>query len=140
MRASVGIAVFPEHGREAADADAPRGHRDVRSEAHERRHRVFDERYDQHSRERLSLMSDLRKAVDSDELTAGVSAEGVASRRPAHYVEALVRWQHPTRGLVAPIEFIPFAEQTGYIRAITQWVLSRARSRSARHGAPRACR
>ncbi len=41
-------------------------------------------------------------------------------------VEALVRWQHPSRGLVPPIEFIPFAEQTGYIRAITQWVLARA--------------
>ena len=37
-----------------------------------------------------------------------------------------MRWQHPTRGLVPPIEFIPFAEQTGYIRAITQWVLAHA--------------
>jgi EAL domain-containing protein (putative c-di-GMP-specific phosphodiesterase class I) len=43
-----------------------------------------------------------------------------------HHAEALVRWQHPERGLVAPSEFVPFAEQTGYIRAITRWVLARA--------------
>ena len=41
-------------------------------------------------------------------------------------VEALVRWRHPKRGFVAPIDFIPFAEQTGYISAITRWVLGRA--------------
>jgi EAL domain-containing protein (putative c-di-GMP-specific phosphodiesterase class I) len=43
-----------------------------------------------------------------------------------NYVEALVRWNHPLRGVVPPLEFIPFAEQTGYIRAITQWVLAHA--------------
>ncbi len=43
-----------------------------------------------------------------------------------HHVEALVRWNHPIRGVVPPIDFIPFAEQTGYIRAITQWVLAHA--------------
>jgi EAL domain-containing protein (putative c-di-GMP-specific phosphodiesterase class I) len=41
-------------------------------------------------------------------------------------VEALVRWQHPTRGLVPPSEFVPLAEQTGFIRTITQWVLDHA--------------
>jgi EAL domain-containing protein (putative c-di-GMP-specific phosphodiesterase class I) len=43
-----------------------------------------------------------------------------------YYVEALVRWRHPERGVISPLEFIPFAEQTGYIRAITQRVLTRA--------------
>jgi EAL domain-containing protein (putative c-di-GMP-specific phosphodiesterase class I) len=43
-----------------------------------------------------------------------------------HFVEALVRWQHPQRGLVPPAEFVPLAEQTGYIRTVTQWVLGRA--------------
>jgi EAL domain-containing protein (putative c-di-GMP-specific phosphodiesterase class I) len=41
-------------------------------------------------------------------------------------VEALVRWAHPERGLVSPIEFIPFAEQTGYIKVVTRWVIERA--------------
>ena len=47
-------------------------------------------------------------------------------RHDEHYVEALVRWQHPTRGLVPPSEFVPLAEQTGFIRTITTWVLERA--------------
>ena len=87
---------------------------------------VFDQRYDQGSRDRLSLMSDLRKAVDRDELTLVYQPKVSLRDASGRYVEALVRWRHPTRGLVAPSEFIPFAEQTGYIRSITMWVLSRA--------------
>jgi EAL domain-containing protein (putative c-di-GMP-specific phosphodiesterase class I) len=45
---------------------------------------------------------------------------------PELHLEALVRWQHPIRGMVPPSEFIPFAEQTGFVRAITQWVLAEA--------------
>jgi EAL domain-containing protein (putative c-di-GMP-specific phosphodiesterase class I) len=88
---------------------------------------VWDQAEDQLSSERLSLLSDLRKAVDNDELTLAYQPK-VALRGAGgeHYAEALVRWRHPTRGLVAPMEFIPFAEQTGYIRAITQWVLAHA--------------
>jgi len=88
---------------------------------------VWDEGADQHSSERLSLLSDLRKAVDNDELALTYQPK-VALRGTGgeHYAEALVRWRHPTRGLVQPTEFIPSAEQTGYIRAITQWVLAHA--------------
>lgn len=42
------------------------------------------------------------------------------------HVEALVRWIHPQRGFIAPMEFIPFAEQTGYIKTITHWVMNEA--------------
>ncbi|HVO90884.1 MAG TPA: EAL domain-containing protein, partial [Casimicrobiaceae bacterium] len=48
-----------------------------------------------------------------------------------HHLEALVRWRHPTRGIVPPVDFIPFAEQTGYIRAITEWVLNHAMAQCA---------
>jgi diguanylate cyclase (GGDEF)-like protein len=127
VRASIGIAVFPDHGGEGATllrrADmamyaAKRGNCGVA---------VWDKAEDQHSGDRLSLLTDLRKAVDNDELTLAYQPK-IALRGAGgeHYVEALVRWRHPTRGLVAPIEFIPFAEQTGYIRAITQWVLAHA--------------
>jgi EAL domain-containing protein (putative c-di-GMP-specific phosphodiesterase class I) len=44
----------------------------------------------------------------------------------AEHVEALVRWMHPQRGLISPDQFIPFAEHTGYVKTITQWVLDRA--------------
>ena len=126
VRANMGIAVFPEHGREAATLMR---HADVAMYEAKRANAgsvVFDKRYDHGSHERLSLMSDLRKAVDRDELTLVYQPKVTLRDASGHHVEALVRWRHPSRGLVAPSEFIPFAEQTGYIRAITQWVLARA--------------
>jgi diguanylate cyclase (GGDEF)-like protein len=127
VRASIGIAVFPEHGGEGptllrrADIAMYAAKRDNCGAA------VWDQGEDKQSSDRLSLLSDLRKAVDNDELTLAYQPK-VALRGGGGelYAEALVRWRHPTRGLVAPIEFIPFAEQTGYIRAITQWVLAHA--------------
>jgi diguanylate cyclase (GGDEF)-like protein len=127
VRASIGITVFPEHGSEGstllrrADIAMYAAKRDNRSIA------VWDQGEDKLSGDRLSLLSDLRKAVDNDELTLAYQPK-VALRGGGGelYAEALVRWRHPTRGLVAPIEFIPFAEQTGYIRAITHWVLAHA--------------
>jgi diguanylate cyclase (GGDEF)-like protein len=127
VRASIGIAVFPEHGGEGptllrrADIAMYAAKRDNCGVA------VWDQNEDQQSSDRLSLLSDLRKAVDNEELTLAYQPK-VALRGGGGelYVEALVRWRHPTRGLVAPIEFIPFAEQTGYIRAITHWVLAHA--------------
>jgi diguanylate cyclase (GGDEF)-like protein len=130
VRASIGIAVYPEHGSErstllrhadAAMYAAKRGNLGIA---------LWDERYGQHSKERLSLMSGLRKAVDEDELVLFYQPKvplrvGSGSGSELH-AEALVRWRHPTRGLVAPVEFIAFAEQTGYIRAITQWVMAHA--------------
>ena len=126
VRASLGIAVYPEHGE---DRSTLLRHADVAMYAAKRNNTgsmVWDPRYDAHSIERLSLMSDLRKAVDQDQLTIVYQPKVSlgAEHKPA--VEALVRWQHPARGLVPPVEFIPFAEQTGYIRAITQCVMSRA--------------
>jgi len=126
VRASLGIAVFPEHGREAATLLR---HADVAMYEAKRVNAgvvVFDQRYGQGSSDRLSLMSDLRKAVDRDELTLVYQPKVALRDVPGRHVEALVRWRHPTRGMVAPIEFVPFAEQTGYIRSITMWVLRRA--------------
>ena len=127
VRASIGIAVFPEHGGEGATLLR---RADIAMYAAKRKNcgvAVLDHAADQHSSERLSLLSDLRKAVDNDQLTLAYQPK-IALRGAGgeHYAEALVRWRHPTRGLVPPMEFIPFAEQTGYIRAITQWVLAHA--------------
>jgi len=127
VSASVGIAVFPEHGGEGATLLR---RADIAMYVAKRNNcgvAVWDEGADQHSSERLSLLSDLRKAVDNDELVLTYQPK-VALRGTGgeHYAEALVRWRHPTRGLVQPMEFIPFAEQTGYIRTITQWVLAHA--------------
>jgi diguanylate cyclase (GGDEF)-like protein len=126
VRASIGMAAFPDHGSESATLLR---RADIAMYAAKRKNLgivVWDDRYDQHSGERLSLMSDLRQAVDNDELTLLFQPKVPLSSSNENFVEALVRWRHPLRGMVPPLEFIPFAEQTGYIRAITQWVLAHA--------------
>ena len=126
VRASVGIAACPEH---AHDSSTLMRQADIAMYAAKRNNRgivIWDERYERHGHERLSLMSDLRKAVDGDQLTLLYQPKIALAGGQERYVEALVRWDHPTRGVVAPTDFVPFSEQTGYIRAITQWVLSRA--------------
>ena len=139
IRASIGVAACPDHGHESSKLLR---HADVAMYEAKRSNRsvvAWDDRYDQHSLERLSLMSDLRKAVDNDELALVYQPKVSLGDTAECHVEALVRWQHPARGLVPPSEFIPFAEQTGYIRVITQWVVGRAVAQCAawrRHGLP----
>ncbi len=127
MRASIGVASFPDHGLERSTLMR---RADVAMYAAKRNNvgsLIWHERYEQHSHERLSLMSDLRKAVDNDELLADVPAEGVAVERTASTTSRRsCAGSIRSRGMVPPMEFIPFAEQTGYIRAITQWVVARA--------------
>jgi diguanylate cyclase (GGDEF)-like protein len=126
VRASIGISAYPDHGNESAILLR---RADVAMYAAKRKNlgtAMWDERYEQHSTERLSLMSDLRQAVDHDELTLLYQPKVPLGGAQENYVEALVRWRHPTRGIVPPLDFIPFAEHTGYIRAITQWVLAHA--------------
>jgi len=126
VRGSVGIAVYPEHGHERSILLR---HADVAMYAAKRNklgYVLWNDDYDVYSRERLVLMNDLRRAVDQDELTLRYQPKVSLNRIGELDAEALVRWQHPARGLVSPNEFIPFAEETGYIWAITQWVLAHA--------------
>ncbi len=87
---------------------------------------IYDEKHDHNSAERLSLMSELRQAVEHDQLMLHYQPKLDLTTGTVKYVEALVRWEHPTRGFVAPDQFIPFAEQTGYIKAISHWVADKA--------------
>jgi len=125
VRASIGIAVYPEHG---AERSVLLRHADVAMYAAKRNklgYAVWNDDYDSYSRERLVVTNDLRRAVDQDEFRLVYQPKIALIADGEHYAEALVRWQHPMRGLIPPTEFIPFAEQTGHIRAITQWVLGR---------------
>ena len=76
----------------------------------------------------LSLLSDLRSAVKSSELQMWLQPKIDLSTMQGYGFEALVRWQHPTRGFISPIDFVPFAESTGYIGVITEWMLHQALS------------
>jgi len=127
VTASIGIAVFPEDGGDAEtlirNADAAMY---AAKELGRANYQFFTERMNQSASRRLALESDLRRALGKDELRVHyqriVEADGA---RPASH-EALVRWQHPERGLVLPGEFIQLAEDTGLILRIGEWVLREA--------------
>ena len=86
----------------------------------------YDEQHDHSNAERLSLMSELRQAVEQDQLMLYYQPKVDLVSRSVRYVEALVRWDHPKRGFVPPDQFIPFSEKTGYIKTISQWVAEHA--------------
>jgi diguanylate cyclase (GGDEF)-like protein len=126
VRASIGIAAGPEHGTDPGKL-LDRAEAAMRAAKRDQlRLAVWEERYDEDGGQRLALMSDLRKAVDKEELSLTFQPKVALGEGGEHFVEALVRWQHPERGLVPPSDFVPLAEQTGYIRTVTQWVLGRA--------------
>ncbi|HUG22838.1 putative bifunctional diguanylate cyclase/phosphodiesterase, partial [Piscinibacter sp.] len=81
------------------------------------------------SAQTLSLLGELRQAVAEGQLRLYLQPKLALDSGHVIGAEALVRWQHPQRGLVPPMQFIPFAEQTGFIRTITMWVFEEA----ARH-------
>ncbi|MHC8332525.1 putative bifunctional diguanylate cyclase/phosphodiesterase [Pseudomonas sp. LB3P25] len=89
---------------------------------------AYDPGGDRRSPERLAMLGELRRGLDRGELFLEYQPKVSLSTGDVTGVEALVRWQHPVRGLVNPDEFIPFAEHTGIIGALTQYVLNLALS------------
>jgi diguanylate cyclase len=87
---------------------------------------VYDPENDDHSPERLSLLGQLRRGIERGELVLQYQPKIDLKTREVVGVEALVRWQHPDRGLVPPNDFIPLAEHTGLIGPLTEAVLNMA--------------
>ena len=134
VQASVGIALSPEHG---TDVDTLMRHADVAMYAGKRAHCawIYSPDDNQYSSDRLALAGQLRRALEQGELTLQYQPQLDIATGDVRAVEALVRWQHPERGLLMPDEFVPLAEQAGLIRTLTRWVLeqSLAQCRSWRH-------
>jgi len=125
VEASVGIAIYPDHGE---DVETLIRHADVSMYVSKNTHTpiVYAAAYDHHSLARLALVGELRRALESDEIVVHYQPESDAATGEMRRVEALARWQHPDRGLLEPDQFIPLAEQTGLIRALTSYVLDAA--------------
>ena len=122
MSASFGMAVWPH---QAADADTLLNHAEVAMYAAKRGGHgptLYDPELDATSARSLSMLSELRHAVDHGELRLYLQPKFALDGARIVGAEALMRWQHPQRGLVPPVEFIPFAEQTGFVRTLTLWI------------------
>jgi diguanylate cyclase (GGDEF)-like protein/PAS domain S-box-containing protein len=134
VEASVGIALYPRHGRDfgellrnadAALYHAKNGHGDFA---------FFEPAMHDRAVEQLRTESDLKGALARGELSLQwqpvVHGALVRGRTEVIGAEALVRWQHPKRGLVSPESFVPLAEDSGLIRALGDWTLERAISQA----------
>jgi diguanylate cyclase (GGDEF)-like protein len=127
ISASVGIAIAPENGHDSetlirnADIAMYAAKGDGRGI-----HRFFREELLEGAKTRKQLEDDLRNALVADQFH--VAYQPVVSTEGARIVgyEALIRWEHPTRGSISPAEFIPIAEEAGLIESIGEWVLRTA--------------
>jgi diguanylate cyclase (GGDEF)-like protein len=131
VQGSVGIALFPD---DAPDADSLLRHADVamyQAKGSSLGHTVYAADSDLNSRERLALADELRVAIARGELVLHYQPKVEFSSGEVSSVEALVRWQHPERGLLAPDQFIALAEHAGLMRQLTRHVLDTALAQRA---------
>jgi EAL domain-containing protein (putative c-di-GMP-specific phosphodiesterase class I) len=126
IEASVGVALYPAHGDTVelllrhADAAMYQGKRGTAGVV------VYETATATHSTQRLIVQGELRRALEHDELVLHYQPKVELATGQACGVEALVRWNHPQRGLLPPAEFLPAAEQSSLIDPLTAWVLRRA--------------
>jgi diguanylate cyclase (GGDEF)-like protein len=123
IETSIGVSIFPEHGQ---DVDALLQKADVAmyvAKATNATHMIYDPSEDEYDPTRLTLVAELRRAIEAAELTVYYQPKADLRTGEVRGTEALVRWEHPQRGLLTPDEFIPLAQHTGLIRPLTLCVI-----------------
>lgn len=129
---SIGIALFPDDAREPEVLLANADKALYRVKERQRNgFAFFRPEMDTELRQRRALEQDLRWAIERNEMTLVWQPQAEAAGGAIMGFEALLRWQHPTRGSVPPAEFIPLAEATGIIIPIGAWVLRAACAEAA---------
>jgi diguanylate cyclase (GGDEF)-like protein len=123
---SIGIAMFPAHGEKSETLVRNADIAMYVAKRSKSGYALYDPQSDSSRQQHLSLLGELRRAIERGELRLYYQPKVALALSSVRAAEALIRWQHPTRGLVPPVEFIPFAEHTGYIKVLTRWVLEEA--------------
>jgi diguanylate cyclase (GGDEF)-like protein len=126
IEASIGIALAPDHG---SDVDGLLQRADLAMYRAKERHdgfNVYTSELDNEQPGQMSLLGDLRRALEHHELTLHYQPKASLATGQVSHVEALVRWERPGHGLVPPSEFIPLAERTGLIKQLSGCVLDAA--------------
>lgn len=123
---TIGIAMFPEHGE---DAEALLRRADIAlyvAKHIQNDFSIYDPAYDTHSVKQLALKAELRAAIEEDQMVLFYQPKLDFKNGCVTGVEALIRWQHPQRGMIPPDQFIPLSEQRGLIGPLTEWVINKA--------------
>ena len=129
--ASIGIALFPEHGDDEASLIRYADIAMYEAKSSKGEPCLYDPDADHYTTARLALMNDLREAVENDELQLYYQPMVELSTKNVHAVEALSRWEHPEHGNILPEDFIPLAETSNLIGLISFWALEKSISQIA---------
>ena len=123
VEVNIGIVQFPQHGDDVDTLVQRAGVALHVAQNSQHGYAFYESSYDKHSPQRLTLMSDLRRGVVNGELE--LYYQGKVSLKTGRLcgAEALLRWNHPTQGQIKPGDFMPMAERTRLMGAITAWVL-----------------
>ncbi|MEQ1739590.1 MAG: bifunctional diguanylate cyclase/phosphodiesterase [Methyloglobulus sp.] len=126
IHSDVGIVHFPEHGDDV-DTLVQRAGVALRiAQKSTKGYATYDPSFDKQTPLRLTLISELRHAIERDDLELFYQPQVSIKTAEICGVEALLRWNHPVHGFISPDEFVPMAERNRMIRLLTQWVLRRA--------------
>jgi diguanylate cyclase (GGDEF)-like protein/PAS domain S-box-containing protein len=126
VRASIGIAFFPQHGRATADLLRRADLAMQQAKRNGSGLDVFVAEPEDRTARRLTLLSELRDCIARDELVLHYQPKVDLATCRTIAIEALVRWRHPTEGLLLPARFMPEAERSELIEPLTRWVLNAA--------------
>jgi len=130
VEASIGVSLYPQDG---GDVDTLLQRADVAmyiAKEENSAYAFYDEAVDHYDPTRLTLVGELRRAIEERELVLYYQPKVSLATDEVCGVEALLRWHHPRRGLVMPDDFVPVAQQTGLIKPLTLYVLARALEQS----------